>query len=174
MELLLVMHSKWSLDLCKEFLRTMFMKDHSWDFMRSLWADVFVIAVHQADFSPLQEGDGSENLWISVSLQWLKGGSLLYWTVTCKSWAERPPYHPVFTVGHGLSNKGNLLLAEGFVWEIPKKFSGIHSSILLWFFFFFLRYWLLAWNRLLKCGWPFLMVVWVIKPNSCFLNDGYK
>lgn len=173
MELLLV-HWKWSLELCKEFLKTIFMKDHSRNFMGSLWADVFVIAVHQADFSSLQKGYGSENVWISMSLQWLKGGSLLYWTITCKSWAERPSYHPVFTVGHGLSDKGNLLLAEGFVWEIPKeKFSGIHSNVLLWLFFSW-RYWLLAWNHLSKCGWPFLMVVWVMKPNSCFLNDGYK
>lgn len=142
----------------------------SWD----CWADLFLIAGCQADFFPLQESYGSENMWISMSLQWLKGGSLLYWTITCKSWAERPSYHPVFPAGYGLSNKGNLLLVEGFVWEITKeKFSGIYLNTLFLPFCFSWRYWLLAWNHLWKCGWLFPTVVWVMKTVS-FLDCGYK
>lgn len=92
MELPPVTHQKWSLELCKGLFR------------RSVYEGSLLrlLGCPQADLCSLQEGYGSEDVRVSVSLQWVQGGSLLYWAITCKGWFERPSYHPVFTAGHGL------------------------------------------------------------------------
>lgn len=143
MGLLPVTHWNWSLQLHKTLFKN---NIYEGSLLRFHEAYLFLINGHQADFSSLQESYGSEDMWIPLSLQWLEGGGLLYWTITCQSWAERPSYHPVFTAGHGLPNKGKVLLAGGFVWEITKeRFSAMYSEVLFCLFgFLFLEdtgYW---------------------------------
>lgn len=89
-----------------------------------------LLGCHQADLCSLQEGYGSQDVRVSVSLQWLQGGGLLYWAITCKGWFERPSYHPVFTAGHGLPHQGKFLFVGGLMWEITKEFSAVYSNIL--------------------------------------------